>query len=430
MLQTLLLSSVVAAVALLAVVVAGAVGFALKRGGRRSDSNNDRKALAGSRFTMPVTLIVPLDADAPPPDETVAALLRLNYPELEVIVVTDGAASAALDSLKSTWALSACEFFYRRTLPSRDVQRMYKSGRDARLLVAEKVAAGRADSLNCGVNLSRYPYLCVVDTGISFDADALFRAMAVPLTDPSVVAASCHVERRVDDGAPISRDAARQWLASSRALLESGVLWRSSAHGVGPEDSVVAWRRDAVVQAGGFSGIAADPDLDLMTRLQAEAGHGENRVRPVVARTADIFGVAAPRPRSSLGREAARRQQAVLQVLAGWLRGARPGWPTMAYFAACRLVAPLCAAWVIVGTLIGAVAGWFAWSDVGLAVVMLSLGHASITTAALLVRGAAPRTPAGVAFVRLLWLAPSELILYGPSSAAARAAGFWRAIRG
>jgi hypothetical protein len=253
--------------------------------------------------------------------------------------------------------------------------------------------------------------------------------MSLPLTDPAVVAASCHVERRVADGSPISRDAARQSLASSRSLLESRAVWRST-HGIGPDDAVIAWRRDAVVQAGGFSTTAADADLDLMIRLQAETGPGESRVRPLVARTAEIFGLAAPRPRAAVGRETARRQQAALEALGGWLRGAGPDWRVMTYFVVCRLAAPLCAAWVIVGTVVGAAAGWFGWRDVGLAIVMVSLGHASITTAALLVRGSAPGTPAGLAFVRLLWLAPSELILYGPSSAAARAVGVWRTIWG
>jgi hypothetical protein len=211
--------------------------------------------------------------------------------------------------------------------------------------------------------------------------------------------------------------------------MESRVVWRSLEHGLGPADSVVAWRRDAVVQARGFSTGAADPDLDLMVRLQAESGHGESRIRPTLARTAEIFGYANPRPRASNRDTIVRQQQAVLEALGAWLSGRGPDWRTVATFVTFRLLAPLCAGWVVAGTAIGAAAGRFAWWDVALAIVMLSLGQASITTAALLVRGSIPGTPGGMALARLLWLAPCELVLYGPSSAAARAAGVWRAIR-
>src|SRR5690349_18154239 len=74
--------------------------------------------LSTSRFTIPVSVIVP--AAGEDVTEAVAHLLQLNYPEFEIIVVTD--AGPALDPLRHRFALSAWEVFYRRTLPTSPVR--------------------------------------------------------------------------------------------------------------------------------------------------------------------------------------------------------------------------------------------------------------------------------------------------------------------
>lgn len=426
MLHTMLVISVIVAFAGVTAVALAAVGLALKYGGRREDPAGDREALIGSRFTIPVSVVLPLDAAAPDPNEMVASLLGLNYPEFEVIVVADGRDGRALEALKIAWALSACEFFYRRSLATADVRRIYRSARDPRLMLVEKTAAGRADALNCGLNLARFRYVSVLDTRIAFDADALLRAMSAPLKDPAVVAATSHVEIRADDGR-LSHAAARQWLDSSRSLMESRVVWRGAQHGLGPDDAVVTWRRDAVLQAGGFSTRVADPDLDLMVRLQAPAA-ADTRTRATLARTTEIFGQASPLPRAAHWESMVRRRRAVLEALTAWWRHGGPDGRTLAYFVLFRLVTPLCGAWAIVGLVVGFAAGWFSWQEIALMTVMVSLARALITTSALLLRGSSPRTPDGWPLARLLLLAPCELVLYGPAGAAAGVAGLWEAI--
>jgi len=51
------------------------------------------------------------------------------------------------------------------------------------------------------------------------------------------------------------------------------LFWGRLRKGLGPEGGVVIWRRDAVLQANGFSKAAADADLDMMFRLQHGIGH-------------------------------------------------------------------------------------------------------------------------------------------------------------
>jgi glycosyltransferase involved in cell wall biosynthesis len=423
MLQQLLIWSVlVAALCLTGGVVAVAV-IALRSGGRRQYRADDRDALVTSRFTIPVSLIVPVDRDSSSIDDTIARLLGLHYSDFEVILVADERASDTLLRLKEEWELSAHEFFYRQSVATAAVRRMYRSGRDGRLTVAEKSDAGRADALNCGFNLARFRYAGVVDPGIVFEDDALLRAMAAPVNEPSqVIAASSHVEVRPGATAP-GITVAWQQLESIRSFLDSRLAWRQLPHGLGPDEAVVVWQRDAVLKAGGFSTDAADPGLEMMVRLQARSGE------ETVIRTTEIFGYVDARSARERLRSISRQQRAVVEaVRAG--SGCEGGFrQAIRYLAASRILPPFLAVWVIVGLAAGAAMDWLPWRDVALGAFLMSMAHALVTSCALLIRGSAAGTPDVARLRRLIMFSPLELVVFGPAATCARIAGMWQGLR-
>jgi hypothetical protein len=318
------------------------------------------------------------------------------------------------------------EFFYRQSLTTRPVDKIYRSVRDPRVMVVDKAPAGRTDAMNCGVNLSRYRYICVVDVGIEFDADALLRAMSAPLRDPAtVVAASSHVETSAGAGRPgeaagIGLSDALQRLASVRSLMETRLMWRAMDAALCPYDGVVVWRRDAVVQVGGFSTGAADPDLEMMVRVQTAAV-------PVidggVVRTGEIFGRIHPHSLSGRTQLTARRQCATLQTVWAWRPHSHDGRSVLARFVLSELVAPFVQAWVVAAMALGAAAGWFGWGQVALLVLLLSFGHAMVSGAALLLRGSAAGAPDERTLWRLLLAAPLDFVVSGAAAVVGRIAG-------
>ena len=100
-------------------------------------------------------------------------------------MVTDGAPKSLVDELARDWQLEAREFFYRKSIETSEVRRIYRSGRDPRLMVIDKAAAGYSDALNCGVNVARYRYVMSVAPDVNFDRDALLRVMTAALRDPA-----------------------------------------------------------------------------------------------------------------------------------------------------------------------------------------------------------------------------------------------------
>jgi len=413
-LQTLTLISIVVALACLGAAALTTVIAALRVGGRREEPPDSYEALSASRFTIPVSIVVPVEgsrrlrsgATRHPGQndlsDTINSLLALDYPDFEVIVVAEQLTDEDLGTLKIDWALEPKEFFYRQSLGTTGVRRIYRSSREPRVMVVEKERASQADALNCGVNLARYRYIVTVTSPASIESDALLRAMGPALRDPgNAVAIVCHLESAGDDF---------ERLKSLRAIMASRIAWRWLRAGLALDQTVVIWRRDALLQRGGFANGAADPCLDMMVRLQVRPASDGNRV----VRTAEIFGRAGGQTRARRLRVSAKRPAAAFQAL--WRNGAlaessgldgRAAW----YFAASELLAPLLEAWVGIGTLAGAILGWLSWTDALLALLVLSLGHALVTTAALLLRGAAPGAPTGHELLRLVFVAPFEFAL-------------------
>ena len=113
-LQFLLTASVVLSLAYLAAVATVTIIAALRAGGRREDDAAADAALAASRLTMPVSIVVPVGGSSAV-SATIDRLLGLNYPEFEVIVVLE-TRFANLDAVAAEWQLESREFFYRRTI--------------------------------------------------------------------------------------------------------------------------------------------------------------------------------------------------------------------------------------------------------------------------------------------------------------------------
>jgi hypothetical protein len=418
--QMFVTASVVVALVYLAIVSIISVVAALRAGGRREDAPDSDDALAASRLTMPVSVVVP-GCSSPRLSQTIGELLGLTYPEFEVIVVVD-APLQDMQALVDEWQLESREFFYRRSLDTAPVRRIFRSLRDPRLMIVEKDPDHRSDAMNCGVNLARYRFVAVVPPDVTFDRTALLRAMAPALRDPvSVVGVGNPVERVPDDRRSADREARFQRLRSIRSLMFTRLFWGHLRHGLGPEDGVVIWRRDAVLQANGFSKTVADADLDMMFRLQYRVGGEDRRF----VRNEDAFGYTGTLGAGDARAASRRRQRAAVETTTSWGPGAGQsiGLKTFAYFVESELLTPLAQLWIVVSTLGGAAAGWFTWTTAALAILLLSFGTAVVSSAALLLRGAHPDAPDRHELHALLLIAPLEVLIYRPVHAWARLTG-------
>jgi len=429
--------TVTAALIYLVVVAAASLAGALTRGGRRERAVDAYEALAISRFTIPVSIIVPVETAGSVDSKrvslagTIQALLDLNYPELEVIVVADRVADASVEELKREWALEPKELFYRRTLPTAPVHRIYGSDREPRLIIVEKAAGGRADALNFGASLARYRYVVSVTPDVVFDRNALLRLMAPALRDPgTVLAVTSYVERRHTSALPAT-ETADDWTAagedfqrlrSIRSWMASRLAWHQLSCGVPPRDGVSAFRRDVVLTFGGFSLDAADPEFDLLIRLQTQPDGSTGRV----VRTSEVFGHAGALPDSEVAAAAALRRRALHEAFRALSEKDDNGngrlRVLMKSVLAVELITPVAQVFVLVAMLVGTLFGALDWNAPFLALLFLTFGYGLVSASGLLLRGGTPGAPVGKDLKRLLLRAPLEFLVYRPALLWARRA--------
>ena len=246
----------------------------------------DDEVLATSRFTIPVSLLLSLASEDENAGADIQRLLDFRYPETELIVVTSGV-PGTLETLKARFDLSACELFFRRAVPAGEIRAIYRSQTEPRLLVADKASDGEGDALNCAVNLARYRYVCAVEEGTTYDRDGLLEAMQAALEDPALVVGVTtglavtpleSVQSALDGQAPAGLASAVAYLAAARTGLLT-VARRRLDLPPGGCPGFTIWRRDSIVEVGGFAPGSAAVHADMTFRLHRHYRGDRRRYR-------------------------------------------------------------------------------------------------------------------------------------------------------
>ena len=243
-----------------------------------------------SPVTPPVSVLVPAYDEAPTIVESVRSLLALRYPQHEVIVVNDGSKDETLNRLREAFDLVPVRKALRVLLPTAPVRGVYISRSHRNLWVVDKQNGGKADALNAGVNVSRYPYVCAIDADAVLEEDALLRVARPIIADPDVVIATggivriangCRIDggRVVDVRLPHSRLATLQVLEYFRAFLIGRVGWSRMNALLIISGAFGLFQRSLVETVGGYSRDTVGEDIELVVRLHCHLRERDERYR-------------------------------------------------------------------------------------------------------------------------------------------------------
>ncbi|WP_058867766.1 glycosyltransferase [Chloracidobacterium thermophilum] len=163
--------------------------------------------LPNSERIRPISIVMVVRGGREQVVETVDRLLALDYPSFEVIVINDGSPDGTLACLMEAFSLHPTSRIIQRSIPIQTEPALYASAKHPQLTVIAKPETGREDSLNCGLNVSRYPLICALDTRVTLDADALIElARGFIENVTQTVAVSCLAEFYGDASTPSGSD--------------------------------------------------------------------------------------------------------------------------------------------------------------------------------------------------------------------------------
>ncbi len=248
----------------------------LRRNRRGVEADVDKALL--SPFAPPVSILAPAYNEELTIVGSLRSLLSLRYRQFEVVVVNDGSKDRTIGVLVDAFELFEVHAAYEPLIATQPIKALYRSRLDPRLTVVDKANGGKADALNCGINLARYDLVCGIDADTLILPDALTRIALPFVEDPERTVASggtirvangCTIEggevRNV--ALPKNRVAALQVVEYLRAFLLGragfdaidGTLIISGAFGL--------FHRPTAIACGGYRHDTVGEDMELVVRM-------------------------------------------------------------------------------------------------------------------------------------------------------------------
>lgn len=236
-------------------------------------------ALKNSPFLAPVSIIVPARNEELTIVESVRALLDLDYPGLEVIVVNDGSGDGTLRALADAYDLRRSTVLYVDEIKCGPVKGFYLSRHEPRLAVVDKESKrSKADAVNAGLNAATGAFVCIIDADSILEKDALLRLMSAVYTDTANVVAAGGIVR-VLNGCEVKNGTIQKVLLPRTSLEVVQVIEYLRAFLIGREGwakvdmlpiisgAFGLFNTKILKQVGGLNPNSTAEDLELVVRI-------------------------------------------------------------------------------------------------------------------------------------------------------------------
>jgi cellulose synthase/poly-beta-1,6-N-acetylglucosamine synthase-like glycosyltransferase len=296
---------------------------ALRKYARRLKSVNIEHLL-NSAGAPPISLLVPSYNEEATCVESVRALLNLQYPDYEILVINDGSKDGTLKQMLKAYQMEPMSRMPLTNVPTANVKKVYRSEKFHNLWLIDKVNGGKADALNVGLNFSNAPLFCAIDADSLIERDALLRVVRPFLENAETIAAGgiiriangCTVERGVvtDVRLPKSLWARFQVLEYLRAFLSGRMGWSVLGGTIIISGAFGVFRRALVVSAGGYDHHTVGEDMELIVRLHRYAR--EKKMKYDIAFVPDpVAWTECPENMRTLSNQRDRWQRGLVETL-------------------------------------------------------------------------------------------------------------------
>ncbi|MGN6818507.1 MAG: glycosyltransferase family 2 protein [Sphingomonas sp.] len=276
-------------------------------------------------LALPVSVIAPCFNEELSINDSVRALLALEYPDHEVIVVNDGSSDGTLAALIDGFDMRPIEREQIATLQQTRVRGIYGSARYANLILIDKENGRKADAVNAGLGFAAAPLVCVIDADSIIEPDGLLRAAEPFMADDGRLLAVGGAIR-IANGSVVEgghvRDIRlpRSWLPRFQILeylrafltarianAELGMLMLiSGAFGM--------FRREMLVNIGGYRHDTVGEDLEVVIRLHRKMREEKKPYR-ITFVPEIVCWTEAPASWRGLRNQRARWQQGAMETI-------------------------------------------------------------------------------------------------------------------
>jgi cellulose synthase/poly-beta-1,6-N-acetylglucosamine synthase-like glycosyltransferase len=340
-------------------------------------ADESRHLLLSSTLSPTISILAPAFNEEASIEGSLRALLALQYPRLEVIVISDGSKDQTVQVLIDRFDLVPVKTIYEHRIKTKPVRALYRSSTYPALVVVDKENGGKADALNVGLSFAQGELVCAMDADTLIEADGLQRMVRPFLYATDVVATGGTIRvvngsevkfgRVVRTRVPTNALAGMQVVEYLRAFLFGRLGWNRLGGNIIISGAFGLFRRESVLGAGGYLHDTVGEDMELVLRLKRlsyeQGGPGKIAFVPDPVAWTEV-----PESLRVLGRQRDRWHRGLADVL--WRhrrmllnpRYGVTGLVVFPYYAFVELLAPVIEAAGLVTLALGLIFGIIDWN--------------------------------------------------------------------
>lgn len=228
----------------------------------------------------PLSIVMPVYNEEEFVVNAVESIRNSTYLNTQIILINDGSTDNSLSLLIREYDLIMIEMeIDNEVKTTNSVKAYYVSQLDNRLTVIDKDHTDRSDTMNVGINVSKTPYLMTVDADTLIEKDTISRLMFYILSKENINAAGggvyilngCTFKNGKIIDAKISANPlyAIQACEYLRSFLFSKSGWNQFGGSISYSGTCTVFRRDSLVDVGGFDIGNLSQDFEIITRIKS-----------------------------------------------------------------------------------------------------------------------------------------------------------------
>lgn len=229
-------------------------------------------------YYIPISVIVPAYNEEVTIEATIRSLLTLDYKLYEIIVVDDGSSDDTTRVVREAFHMTHINRPVQRRLECQTIEAIYETRTEkVPITLIQKRNGGKADALNTGINVSRYPYFLCMDADSVLQKDSLEKIVRPFLEDDNVIAVGGAVRpcngAVIEDGwvksykMPDKILAAMQVMEYDRSFLAARILFDKFNGSIIISGAFGLFKKSVVIDVGGYSANTVGEDMELVVKL-------------------------------------------------------------------------------------------------------------------------------------------------------------------
>jgi cellulose synthase/poly-beta-1,6-N-acetylglucosamine synthase-like glycosyltransferase len=225
-----------------------------------------------------VTLIVPAHNEETLIVQSATAFLGLDYPKLEVLIVSDGSSDGTLTELDRAFDLVPLPLRGVIPLETARIRAVYISRKRPELRVVDKDNGGKSDAINAGLCVARGELVALTDADGLLEPDAIKQVVRPYEIYPescvavggavAIVNGSTIEDGRVNRSRVVTNGVvATQVLEYLRGFMSARIAWAKMNGLLITSGAFGVFRRDLLIALGGLSKATLGEDMEITMRL-------------------------------------------------------------------------------------------------------------------------------------------------------------------